>query len=138
MVYERKKIASISFIGLAVLLILVLYFFIYPLYGMYFPKCMFYSFTGLYCPGCGSQRAISALTHGNILTAIRDNLLAVIALPFLMYSFIVLCINAFGQKHYHDKICYSPLFSNTVLVLIVIFTILRNIPVYPFTLFAPL
>ena len=29
-------------------------------------KCLFHSYTGLYCPGCGSGRAVHALFEGRI------------------------------------------------------------------------
>jgi hypothetical protein len=35
--------------------------------------CWFHAGTGLYCPFCGSLRAVAALTHGDVLTALHDN-----------------------------------------------------------------
>ena len=43
------------------------------------PQCPFKQITGLSCPGCGIQRAIHALMHGEIKDAIHYNL-------FLLYS----------------------------------------------------
>jgi hypothetical protein len=134
---KQKKLNFIIIAGTVALVIALLYFFMYPVYGKYFPKCLFYTFTGLYCPGCGSQRAMVALLHGNILTALRDNLLAVSALPFLFYSFLILCLNTFGKKQFRSKIFYSPVFAKAILVIVVVFSILRNIPTYPFSLLAP-
>ena len=34
-----------------------------------FPRCMFLTLTGWQCPGCGSQRALHALLHGDIASA---------------------------------------------------------------------
>lgn len=49
--------------------------------------CPFRDLTGLDCPGCGATRACLSLVHGNLLTALHDNAVAVIigaaAVPYL-------------------------------------------------------
>lgn len=49
------------------------------------PACPFKALTGLDCPGCGSGRALAALTHGEVVTALDHNLV----LPFLAPLVIV-------------------------------------------------
>ena len=133
------KYLSIVFTGAVIIAIVLLYFFFDARNGVYFfPKCPFYLFTGLYCPGCGSQRAISALLHGNIMEAASMNILLVLYLPFIMYSGLVHFINAFRKKEPLQKaIFYNPLFVKITLALVLIFWVLRNIPQYPFNLLAP-
>ena len=48
-----------------------------------FPKCPFRLLTGLQCPGCGSQRALHALLHGDIAGAWRFNAMLVAFIPVL-------------------------------------------------------
>lgn len=50
-----------------------------PTQYWFMPKCPFKLITGLSCPGCGIQRAIHALMHGEIKEAIQYNY-------FLLYS----------------------------------------------------
>src|SRR4051794_20906202 len=92
LVLEKKllmkvyPLTQIIIIAIAVISLSLLYFF-YPATGTSFhPKCLFHEWTGLYCPGCGSQRAVSALLHGDILKAIDLNILMVASLPFIFYS----------------------------------------------------
>ncbi|MGH3404115.1 MAG: DUF2752 domain-containing protein [Streptosporangiaceae bacterium] len=40
--------------------------------------CPFRDLTGLDCPGCGATRAFLSLFHGDLLTALHDNAVAVI------------------------------------------------------------
>ncbi len=46
-----------------------------------FPQCMFHQVTGLDCPGCGAQRSLHQLLHGNIIGALRLNAMFVLSLP---------------------------------------------------------
>ena len=138
MVNKERKFASLAVVCTVLLLMVCLYFFIYPIYQQYFPKCIFHSLTGLYCPGCGVQRAISSLLHGNIILALRDNFLVVALLPFIANSFRILFLDAFSEKYLNHLKFYSPAFQKTFLVIVIIFGVIRNIPVHPFDLFAPL
>lgn len=59
----------------------VLLFFHRPQGQIYFPRCTFYTSTGLLCPGCGGLRASHELLHGHWLAAARCNALLVLGLP---------------------------------------------------------
>ena len=46
----------------------------------HYPTCPFLAVTGYYCPGCGSLRAVHALTHGDIGAAVGLNVLTVVGI----------------------------------------------------------
>jgi hypothetical protein len=46
----------------------------------HYPTCPFLAVTGYYCPGCGSLRAVHALTHGDVAAAVGLNVLAVVGI----------------------------------------------------------
>lgn len=106
------------------------------LYGNPFP-CLFYKLTGLYCSGCGSGRCCYFILHGRFLTAFGYNPLAAIAMPFCGYYILKVYIRAvFGR----DVLPFFTIGKHLVWVIVAIiisFFILRNIPVFPFTLLAP-
>lgn len=101
------------------------------------PQCPFHLFTGLLCPGCGSQRALSSILHGEFLQAMRFNILLIASLPFLLYSATVMVINKTTGHTIIQKIFYSTFFVRVVLIVILVFWILRNLPVFPFTFLSP-
>lgn len=70
----------------AVIIILILYFVYNPADYPLAPKCGFKSITGYDCPGCGSQRLLHGLLHGDIGAAWHANpfLLCLLPLLFLM------------------------------------------------------
>jgi len=100
-------------------------------------KCPFYTITGFYCPGCGSQRAIAALLHGETGKAIHYNVLLVASLPFLLYSGVVAVVNTLRKKPVTQYFFYSKTFAFITLGVILAFWILRNINFYPLNLLAP-
>jgi len=91
-----------------------------------FPTCPLHQMTGLWCPGCGSTRAFHQLLHGNLIAAFRFNPLAILMLPLAGYLVIR-----------GDVSTLKPAGIWALLIAIVMFGVLRNIPVYPFTLLAP-
>lgn len=133
----QTKILYAVITCMAALSAALLYLFVYPSYAVYFPKCIFYLATGLHCPGCGSQRAFVALLHGDILTAVHNNLLAVLLMPFLLYTLFIFLYNNFSAKKIETKVFKSFLSAKTILIMVIVFIVLRNIPVYPFSLLAP-
>ena len=134
---KRKEIYRISIIAATVSLLALLYFFIDARHSQFFPACPFFTLTGLFCPGCGSQRAASSLLHGDLFDAANYNALLVVSTPLILYSAFISVSNIFRSTPVVQKIFYSPLFVKAFLVVVVLFGVLRNVPVYPFTMLAP-
>jgi hypothetical protein len=126
-------------LGMAAILLLLLYFYFDPASSILFPPCPFYTFTGLFCPGCGSQRAFHALLHGHILESADFNLLFVLFLPLILLAFfeqiLKLVFRTGDQKK--TSIFNSARFSKSVLIVVLLFWVLRNIPLFPLDRLAP-
>ena len=73
----------------AILLIALVYFIFDPLKYSWMPQCIFHRVTGLQCMGCGSQRVIHALLHGDLKSAFEANAFLVCMLPFIVFLVIV-------------------------------------------------
>lgn len=131
----QKKITwfAIIFGGLS---LAVFYFFTNPNEVNFLPECPLYFTTGIYCPGCGSQRAAHQLLNFNIFGVLQQNVLFFISLLILGYHITLTGINAFFKKNFHNYM-YHPKTPLVILAVIVVFWILRNIPYYPFNLLAP-
>jgi hypothetical protein len=101
-----------------------------------FPPCPIHYLTGLYCPGCGSLRALHALLHGNLLQAWAMNPLTVMLLPFLVYGLI-----SEGIVQVRGRGLPQPILParqiRVLFAVIVLFGVMRNLPVQPFALLAP-
>ena len=115
----------------------LLYFYFDPSFHEFFPSCPFHTFTGLYCPGCGSQRAFHALLNGDITLALGYNMLFVLFLPFMLYSAGVTVNNIFRKQKIRQQIFRSQSFTFATLAVVLLFWILRNIQLAPFAWLAP-
>src|SRR5690348_15182815 len=56
-----------------------------PSQSALYPLCYFHRLTGLWCPGCGSLRALHQLLHGNLSAALHYNALLVLSLPLIAW-----------------------------------------------------
>ena len=108
------------------------FFLVNPSSVVFLPRCPLYTMTGIYCPGCGTTRAVHELLHGHWLAALRLNALFILSLP---------CLATFGlyrwAKSDREANVWKPQWTWVLLGMVVAFGVLRNIPVYPFTLLAP-
>ena len=104
-------------------------------YGFY-PRCWLYTSTGIYCPGCGSLRAMHQLTHGHLATALRCNLLLTLSVPFAAI-FVMRYAWCWTAGKPLPTLAIRPRWIKALVVVLVLFTILRNIPCAPFTYLVP-
>jgi hypothetical protein len=123
----------LSVLGIAA--VYVLYTF-NPAKSAFYAPCPFHALTGLYCPGCGSLRALHHLLHGDLAVAFGLNPLTVLSLPFLGYSFLShVTVVIRGQSL--PTVFVPALFIWMYLGVVLVFWVIRNISWYPFPLFAP-
>jgi hypothetical protein len=116
--------------------IVFVYYYINPSEVDFLPKCVLYTTTGFYCPGCGSQRATHHLLNFNILGVLQQNLFYFVVLLIVGYHLIISSINLFFKKHFYNYL-YHPKTPVIFLIFLILFWILRNIPFYPFNQLAP-
>ena len=121
---KRKLVVTVLAV-IAVVIGVVVYSAYDPSVSHYFPKCVFKSLTGYDCPGCGSQRAIHSLLHGDVASAFGFNAMLVCSIPFLL----LLGFAEFFPKKVPRlrSALTSTVTGIVVLVLIVAWWIVRNI-----------
>ncbi len=88
-------------------------------------KCTFKLLTGYDCPGCGSQRALHALLHGEFAKAWNFNPMVFFAVPLALYYLIVEA----GRKRWPRLHAASirPLIIVAIFIGIVAYWIIRNL-----------
>jgi hypothetical protein len=101
-----------------------------------FPPCPVHYLTGLYCPGCGSLRAMHSLLHGDVRRAWAMNPLAMTLLPFIGYG-----LASEVCTHFRGRALQGMMLSATSIrvlcAIIVLFGVVRNLPLHPFDWLAP-
>ena len=88
------------------------------------PKCIFHELTGWQCPGCGSQRMLHALLHGELREAWHHNALLLMLLPLLI-PMVWLEINRERYLKAYMRVHSLPVVLATVAV-ILLWWLLRN------------
>lgn len=89
--------------------------------------CWLNAGTGLYCPFCGSLRAVAAMSHGDVLAALHDNapvmlLLGVATLVWTRRVIFAAAGRVIDQPHVSGRA------TAAVAAFFLVFTIYRNTP----------
>lgn len=105
--------------------------------GSAFIRCPSNALLGVNCPGCGSQRALHHLFHLEIEQALQYNGLLILFFPLLMYVLAIWCYNFIFNQHKSIRLLNNNRILLGFFIIIVVYGILRNIAIYPFTLLAP-
>jgi hypothetical protein len=95
------------------------------------PLCPLRALTGLNCPLCGATRATYALLHGDVATALHDNALYLIGIPFLLVLWWRwYCDSRSGEPGANRLPRYRlpGYLSRSVIGLAILFGIIRNLP----------
>ena len=109
---------KLKHIGLLVigLILAILYFFIYP-NSTFFPECPLYSTTGIYCPGCGNQRALHDFLHLDIMGVLGHNILFMFGVFILAYQLIIIVFNKFSDKKVNNLLYHK---KTPIIILIIV------------------
>lgn len=71
-----------------------------PAEHSFYPRCPFYAFTHLLCPGCGGTRALHELLHLNLTGALHYNALLTVLAPFAMIWLAWCCYQRFRYDRF--------------------------------------
>ena len=92
----------------------------------HYPPCPFLAITGWYCPGCGALRAVHALAHGDLMTALARNPFVVVALGCVVVAWVLLLGRTVRGRPV--RWLAPPWALYGVLGAILVFWVLRNVP----------
>lgn len=92
----------------------------------HYPVCPLLRVTGLYCPGCGGLRSAHAFAHGDVLTALHANALAVAGYLLFAVVWTVWVVRAARGRPLRIDLGPVALWSLGASVLV--FTVVRNLP----------
>lgn len=120
-----SKISKRQTIIILLIVFAAFYFVFDPMEWGFMPQCVFHRVTGLQCAGCGSQRMLHALLHGDIAGAFRANAFAVVSIPAIIFLAWVE-LNRRKRPVIYKKV-YSPPLIIIVGILLIAWTIVRNL-----------
>ncbi len=104
----------------------------------FYPQCPFNAWTGLYCPGCGTLRAISRLLHGDLPGAFGYNPFSTVVIP-LTGLFLMVSRLSGGFRSIPEGVRYrmAAWGGQILFLMVLVFWVARNIPLAPFSMLAP-
>ncbi len=128
MIRRYRGVLSIIGIVAVVAAIGLLYGNFDPSATWWMPRCPSKLITGFDCPGCGTQRALHALLHGDVAGAVRYNFMVFPA----MVMIALLLVAQLGRNRWrimgrmHNVLNSTPVIL-TVLIVTIVWWVVRNI-----------
>lgn len=109
--------------------------------SLYLP-CLVHATTGFWCPGCGLTRGTHALLTGHPLEAISINLFTPLVVVMVAGGWLVWTARSFGRPEPGwwrrlREVTSRPRWFATMLVVLALYGVLRNLPTAPFDALAP-
>ncbi|WP_437920562.1 DUF2752 domain-containing protein [Sphingobacterium sp. LRF_L2] len=124
---QQAKLLLYVFGVLALTAFIYVYYTYDPSSHGWFPKCPVKGLTGLDCPGCGSQRAIHALLHGDFMQAFHYNALVIPFIPYIVLGFLYRSIrNPSAWTLNMRKILFGEWAIKVIFVVILLHFFVRN------------
>ena len=102
----------------------------------FLPVCPLFTLTGFACPGCGLTRGFHALFHGDVLMALDFNALIpvwAVIFGYVLVSLVLTAVRGKGLPMWMTR----PVFLWAFMVVLLAFGVVRNLPIYPFTILFP-
>jgi hypothetical protein len=102
--------------------------------GGLLPPCPLFALTGLYCPGCGTTRALHSLVHFDLPLALTMNPLMVLCLP--LFAWLLADLAGWrppALERWQARVRDARPWAVVVLG----YALLRNLPWPPFAWLAP-
>jgi hypothetical protein len=108
-------------------LVALFYAFVNPFNNSsHMPGCFIYQNTGIFCPGCGLQRALHAFFTGDFMLAFSMNPLVFLALIILCIDFLFLLLK-WERYRPVPPMVNSHAALLTIAIILFLFMVLRNV-----------
>ncbi|WP_233515367.1 DUF2752 domain-containing protein [Marinitenerispora sediminis] len=114
-------------LGAAGLAAAALVHFVDPHEPGHYPTCPWLALTGTYCPGCGTMRCVNALTNLDIAGAAQMNILTLAMVPIMGVAYLRWLYRSLRPSARPPRPIH-PFWLWTLLVVILAFWVLRNLP----------
>lgn len=122
----KKMAIAVASVSIAIALFFVLvYYYSHDPAEDGAPQCLFRRLTGFDCPGCGSQRALHALLHGEIGMAWRFNPFVFFAVPVIVFYTCAEAVRRRRPRLYAAAV--NPFILGALLLAVLVFTVVRNL-----------
>ncbi|MCX5413216.1 DUF2752 domain-containing protein [Streptomyces sp. NBC_00059] len=92
----------------------------------HYPVCPMLRFTGVFCPGCGGLRSAHAFAHGDLVTALGSNALAVAG--YLAFAAVWLLWTVRAGRGLPLSIGLRPVHWWGIGTVLLVFSVVRNLP----------